>query len=46
MLTSQQGTEIRLSDIATIVDQFDETSDNIVYDGKPAAFLKIRKKLT
>jgi multidrug efflux pump subunit AcrB len=43
VLTSQQGTEIRLADIATIVDQFDETYDNIFYDGKPAAFLKIRK---
>jgi len=38
-----QGTEIRLSDIATIVDQFDETSDDIYFNGKPAAFLKIRK---
>ncbi len=43
VLTSQQGTELKLSDIATIVDQFDETSDNIVFNGKPAAFLKIKK---
>jgi len=43
VLTSQQGTEIYLSDIATIVDDFDETSDNIVFNGKPAAFLKIKK---
>ena len=43
VISSEQGTEIKLGDIATIVDQFDETSDNIVYDGKPAAFLKIRK---
>ncbi len=43
VLTSDQGTEIKLGDIATIVDQFDENSDNIVYDNKPAAFLKVRK---
>ncbi len=43
VLTSQQGTEVYLSDIATIVDDFDETSDNIVFNGKPAAFLKIKK---
>ncbi len=43
VLTSQQGTEVHLSDIATIVDDFDETSDNIVFNGKPAAFLKIKK---
>ncbi len=43
VLTNQQGTEIRLSDIATIVDQFDEDSDDIYFNGKPAAFLKIRK---
>jgi len=43
VLTSQQGTDIHLSDIATIVDQFDETSDTIVFNGKPAAFLKVKK---
>jgi multidrug efflux pump subunit AcrB len=42
-LSSQQGTEIHLSDIATIVDQFDENSDDIYFNGKPAAFLKVRK---
>lgn len=43
VLSSHQGTEIHLSDIATIVDQFDETSNNIVFNNKPAAFLKIKK---
>ena len=43
VLRSQQGTEIHLADIATIIDQFDENSDNIIFNGKPAAFLKIRK---
>jgi len=43
VLTSQQGTEIRLADIATIVDEFDEHSDNIIFNDKPAAFLKIKK---
>lgn len=43
VLSGQQGTEIKLGDIATIIDQFDESSDNIIYDGKPAAFLKVRK---
>lgn len=43
VLSSEQNTEIHLGDIASIVDQFDEDSDQLIYDGKPAAFLKIRK---
>ncbi|MEE9398350.1 MAG: efflux RND transporter permease subunit [Methylococcales bacterium] len=37
------GAEIRLGDIATVVDQFEIDEDKIVFNGKPAAFFKIRK---
>ncbi len=43
ILSGQHGAEIRLADIAVIADQFEDDSNNIVFNGKPAAFLKVRK---
>jgi hydrophobic/amphiphilic exporter-1 (mainly G- bacteria), HAE1 family len=37
------GNEIRLGDIATVVDRFEKNEEHILYNGIPAAFLKIRK---
>ena len=39
----EQGNEVRLGDIANIVDRFEKEEEKIVFNGKPAAFLKIRK---
>ncbi len=38
-----QRNEVRLADIATIVDGFDNAEDKVTFNGKPAAFLKISK---
>lgn len=38
-----QGNEIRLGDIAAVVDRFEKEEEKIFYDGKPTAFLKVRK---
>ena len=39
----EEGHEIRLGDIATISDQFEDDDQRILYDGIPTAFLKISK---
>ena len=39
----EHGNEIRLGDIATVHDRFEKDEEHILYDGKPAAFLKVRK---
>ncbi len=38
-----QRNEVRLADIATITDGFDNAEDKVTFNGKPAAFLKISK---
>ncbi|UZE96376.1 efflux RND transporter permease subunit [Alkalimarinus alittae] len=38
-----QRNEVRLADIATITDGFDNEEDKVTFNGKPAAFLKINK---
>ena len=38
-----QRNEVRLADIATITDGFDNEEDKVTFNGKPAAFLKISK---
>ena len=43
IVKGQQGHEIRLGDIATISDQFEDDDQRILYDGIPTAFLKIVK---
>ncbi len=37
------GNEVRLGDIATIIDSFEKAEDKATYNNKPTAFLKIRK---
>ena len=37
------GSEVRLGDIATIVDGFDANENKVTFNGKPAAFLKVSK---
>jgi multidrug efflux pump subunit AcrB len=39
----QHGNEIRLGDIASIIDSFELEDEKIIFNGKPTAFLKIRK---
>ena len=39
----ESGTEIRLGDIANVLDQFEADEDKVIFNGKPAAFFKIRK---
>ena len=43
VIKGEHGNEIRLADVATVVDQFEDNDEQIFYDGKPTAFLKIRK---
>ena len=38
-----QRNEVRLADIATITDGFDNQEDKVTFNGKPAAFLKVSK---
>jgi len=41
LLSTADGTEVRLGDIATIVDGFAETDEAAFYNGKPAVMLKV-----
>ncbi|GAA3928008.1 efflux RND transporter permease subunit [Litoribacillus peritrichatus] len=41
--SNAEGAEIRLGDIATVVDQFELDEEKIYFDGKPATILKISK---
>ncbi|WNO08934.1 efflux RND transporter permease subunit [Teredinibacter sp. KSP-S5-2] len=43
VISSQNGGEIRLADIATISDSFEHLEDKITFNGKPAAILQIQK---
>lgn len=41
LLSTPDGTEVRLGDIATIVDGFEDTDEAAFYNGKPAVMLKV-----
>ena len=41
ILTDQDGTEVTLDDIATIKDGFEETDQYGLFDGRPAAMVKV-----
>ncbi len=43
IIKGQSGNEVRLGDIADIVDRFELDENKILYNGKPTAFFKIRK---
>jgi multidrug efflux pump subunit AcrB len=43
IIGGEQRNEVRLADIATITDGFDNEEDKVTFNGKPAAFLKINK---
>jgi len=43
VIQGQQMNEIKLSDIASISSSFDKTENKISYQGKPAAFLEVKK---
>ena len=41
LLTRRDGTRIRLEDVATVVDGFEDVSVSAVFDGKPAVMVKV-----
>ena len=43
IITGEQGNEVRLGDIATIIDRFEKAEELATYNNMPTAFLKIRK---
>jgi len=43
ILNTAEGGEIRLGDIATIVDRFEDPEERVELNGKPAALLKVSK---
>ena len=43
IINTDKGGEIRLGDIATIVDQFENVEERVELDGKQAALLKVNK---
>lgn len=43
IVSGAQGGEVRLRDIATIVDTFEKSEDKVEFNGKPAAVLAISK---
>lgn len=43
IINNANGVEIKLGDVATIVDKFEKPEDRIELNGKPAAILKISK---
>ncbi|WDE06545.1 efflux RND transporter permease subunit [Thalassomonas viridans] len=43
ILTGEHGNEIRLGEIATIIDTFEQVEDKVEFNGRPAALLKIEK---
>ncbi|MEW6983796.1 efflux RND transporter permease subunit [Colwelliaceae bacterium 6471] len=43
ILRGEQGNEVRLGDIATIRDTFELAENKVMFNGKPAALLKINK---
>ena len=43
IIKGEHGNEVRLGDIATIIDTFEKAEDQATYNNLPTAFLKIRK---
>lgn len=43
IIKGKYGNEVRLGDIATIIDTFEKAEDQVTYNNLPTAFLKIRK---
>ena len=43
VLSGEQGNEVRLGDIATIIDTFELAEEKVNYNGAPTALLKINK---
>ncbi|WP_230990745.1 efflux RND transporter permease subunit [Bathymodiolus platifrons methanotrophic gill symbiont] len=43
IIKGEHGNEVRLGDIATIIDTFEKAEDKATYNNMPTAFLKIRK---
>ncbi|NOQ13175.1 MAG: MMPL family transporter [Methyloprofundus sp.] len=43
IIKGEHGNEVRLGDIATIIDSFETAEDKATYNNLPTAFLKIRK---
>ena len=43
IISGEHGNEVRLGDIATIIDSFEKAEDKATYNNMPTAFLKIRK---
>ena len=43
VVTNNDGTEIRLSDIATVKDEFEDVDLSARFDGKPAAFIQVSR---
>ncbi|WP_163831962.1 efflux RND transporter permease subunit [Spartinivicinus ruber] len=43
IISGEQGGEVRLGDIATVTDTFETKEDKIIFNGNPAAILKISK---
>ncbi len=43
ILRGDQGNELRLGDIAEVVDSFESLEEKVLYDGKPAALLAVQK---
>ncbi|MCO7226193.1 efflux RND transporter permease subunit [Pleionea sp. CnH1-48] len=43
IMKGSQGNEVRLGDIATIIDTFELAEDKVEFNGRPAAIIKIKK---
>lgn len=43
IIKGKHGNEVRLGEIATIIDRFEKVEDKATYNNMPTAFLKIRK---
>ncbi len=43
ILVGQQGNEVKLGEIASIVDTFESAEDKVEFNGRPAALLKVNK---
>jgi multidrug efflux pump subunit AcrB len=41
VLTAADGTRVRLRDVATVVDGFEDTDQQLRFDGKPAAIIRV-----
>jgi multidrug efflux pump subunit AcrB len=41
IVTAEDGTQLRLADIATVLDTFADTDESTQYDGRPAALIQV-----